>query len=142
MSDFSLHAKLADDCFFIGSLPLCDALLLNDRRYPWCVLVPRVPALTELMQLDAAQAQQLFAEIRLVSEILVKQAGVTKLNVGALGNLVPQLHIHVLGRSPSDAAWPGPVWGFGATQLYSAKQSQQAIDEWRALLSDELVAAP
>lgn len=142
MSKFTLDAKLAEDCFFIGSLALCDALLLNDMRYPWCVLVPRVPKLTELMQLDVLQAQQLFAEITLVSKILAKQAEVTKLNVGALGNLVPQLHIHVLGRSPSDAAWPGPVWGFGEAQPYSDEQSQQSLEEWRALLCDELVATP
>lgn len=139
MSDFSLHAKLAEDCFFIGALPLSDVLLLNDMRYPWCVLVPRITGLTELMQLDTIQAQALFSEISLVSKILTKQAGVTKLNVGALGNLVPQLHIHVLGRSPSDAAWPGPVWGFGQAQPYSAQQSHQAVLHWRELLGDELV---
>ncbi len=139
MSEFNLHAKLAEDCFFIGALPLSDLLLLNDTRYPWCVLVPRVMGLTELMQLDAVQAQSLFAEIRLVSNILAKQPGVTKLNVGALGNLVPQLHIHVLGRSPSDAAWPGPVWGYGEAQPYSSQKSHQAIHQWRGLLGDDLV---
>lgn len=142
MSEFTLHEKLAADCFLIGSLPLCDVLLLNDTRYPWCVLVPRVAGLTELMQLDAPQAQLLFTELSLVSEILEKQAGVTKLNVGALGNLVPQLHIHVIGRSPSDAAWPGPVWGFGQAQPYSAKRAQQVVDEWRVWLGGVFIAVP
>ena len=107
-------------------------LLLNDTRYPWCVLVPRVVGLTELMELDASQGQQLFEEIRLVSATLAKQPEVTKLNVGALGNLVAQLHIHVVGRSPSDAAWPGPVWGYEVATPYSADAAQQRIDGLRS----------
>ena len=109
-----------------------DVLLLNDTRYPWCVLVPRVVGLTELMELDASQGQQLFEEIRLVSATLAKQPDVTKLNVGALGNLVAQLHIHVVGRSPSDAAWPGPVWGYEVATPYSADAAQQRIDGLRS----------
>lgn len=138
MTDFSLDPKLAADCLRIGSLPLCDVLLLDDVRYPWCVLVPRVAGLTELMELNTKQAQQLFAEIQLVSQTLADRPSVTKLNVGALGNLVPQLHVHVLGRSAGDAAWPGPVWGFGKAQPYPAEQAKQLVLQWRLLWRQQL----
>lgn len=142
MSGFTLSEKLAEDCFAIGSMPLCDVMLLNDMRYPWCVLVPRVPGLTELMQLDTAQAQQLFVEMKLVSATLSQESGITKLNVGALGNLVPQLHIHVLGRSKQDAAWPGPVWGFGQAQPYELEQARTKVEQWRLLWRDHLKTTP
>lgn len=140
MPEFVLHPKLAADCFTIASLRFTEVLLLNDSRYPWCILVPRVAQLTELMQLDAQQAQQLFTEIKLVSQALADEPGITKLNVGALGNLVPQLHIHVIGRSPIDAAWPGPVWGFGEATPYRVEQAQHKVARLRLLWQDYLNA--
>lgn len=116
-------------------------MLLNDARYPWCVLVPRIAGLTELMQLDVAQGQRLFEELRLVSKTLVGHPGVTKVNVGALGNLVPQLHVHVIGRSPSDAAWPGPVWGFGEAEPYTDVQLLRRTHDLKAAWQQAFILA-
>jgi diadenosine tetraphosphate (Ap4A) HIT family hydrolase len=103
-------------------------LLMGDRRFPWCILVPRIPELTELHQLDAALRPRLFDEIDAVSRALLARPSITKINVGALGNLVPQLHVHVVGRHAADAAWPGPVWGSGAAEPYSEPELQTLTD--------------
>jgi diadenosine tetraphosphate (Ap4A) HIT family hydrolase len=89
-----------------------------DRRFPWCMLVPRQAGLTELHHLSAAGRLALMAEIELESCALIEACGAAKINVGALGNLVPQLHVHVVSRTPQDAAWPGPVWGLGTAERY------------------------
>jgi diadenosine tetraphosphate (Ap4A) HIT family hydrolase len=115
---FELHPRLAADCAVLGDLPVSRLLLMNDRRFPWCILVPRQAGLTELHHLPAADRPALMAEIELVSRALIDACRAAKINVGALGNLVPQLHVHVVGRTPQDAAWPGPVWGFGAAESY------------------------
>lgn len=141
MTNFRLDSTLAADCFLVGSLPLCDVLLLNDTRYPWAVLVPRVAGLTELMELDAEQGAQLFTEIKLVSRTLSVEPEVTKINVGALGNLVSQLHIHVIGRSSKDAAWPGPVWGVGAAEPYVPNDAATLMQRWQALWAEQLIGS-
>lgn len=111
--EFALHPKLAADCEPLGDLPLCVALLMRDDRFPWVILVPRLPGLTDLHDLPAASAPELFAEVGIVSRILKVEFKVRKINVAALGNQVPQLHVHVIGRHPADAAWPQPVWNAG-----------------------------
>ena len=108
---FLLHPRLEADAFFIADWPLCRVLLMNDARYPWLILVPRREALTEMMDLPVQDRALLMEEIAKAGEVVRGRAGVTKVNIGALGNLVPQLHVHVLGRHPGDPAWPGPVWG-------------------------------
>jgi diadenosine tetraphosphate (Ap4A) HIT family hydrolase len=115
---FALHPRLASDCAVLGDLPVSRLLLMNDRRFPWCILVPRQAGLTELHHLPAADRPALMAEIEVVSRALIEVCGAAKINVGALGNLVAQLHVHVVGRTPQDAAWPGPVWGFGTAERY------------------------
>jgi len=111
MTPFLLDTKLEKDTIEITALPLCHARLMNDRRFPWVVLVPARPGLSEIIDLDAADRGRLIEEIALVSTVMRDLFRPTKLNVGALGNVVAQLHLHVIARFASDDAWPGPVWG-------------------------------
>jgi diadenosine tetraphosphate (Ap4A) HIT family hydrolase len=121
MSDFELHPRLAADTVFATDWALSRVMLMNDARYPWLVLVPRRAGLTELHELSIGDRALLIEEIALASERLKALTGAAKINTGALGNLVPQLHIHVVARKPGDAAWPGPVWGQGAAVPYEPR---------------------
>jgi diadenosine tetraphosphate (Ap4A) HIT family hydrolase len=108
---FTLDPRLAADTRHVGDLPLCRLLLMDDASYPWTVLVPRREGLADLIDLSAPDRGRLMDEIALVSEALKAITRPTKLNVAALGNMVRQLHVHVIARFDSDPAWPGPVWG-------------------------------
>lgn len=108
---FSLHPRLAADCLPLGRFALSRLLLLNERRYPWFILVPERTGITELHQLDPVDRYRLSDESAVLSEFLLASFGGTKLNIAAIGNLVPQLHLHHVVRSPDDPAWPGTVWG-------------------------------
>ncbi|MES2608314.1 MAG: HIT family protein [Pseudomonadota bacterium] len=131
MNTFTIDDRLLRSTEWVADLPLCRLFLQNDTRYPWFVLVPRVADMTEMYQLDQAHQAQLWAEISLVSRYLKEELSVHKVNVGALGNVVPQLHIHVLGRDPGDAAWPNPVWGVGAAELYDIEALQENVQQTR-----------
>jgi diadenosine tetraphosphate (Ap4A) HIT family hydrolase len=111
---FALDPKLEADTLAITPLRLCVARLMDDRRFPWVILVPARPRVSEIIDLDAADRGLLMEEIALVSTVMRDLFQPTKLNVGALGNVVTQLHVHVVARYASDAAWPGPVWGTAA----------------------------
>ncbi len=100
---------------------------MNDARFPWLILVPRRNDLSELIDLDASDRATLMEEIAAVSAVLKSRPGVDKINIGALGNIVRQLHVHVVARSVGDAAWPGPVWGAGAAVRYDALRTQRAL---------------
>ncbi|HEY2836410.1 MAG TPA: HIT domain-containing protein [Rhizomicrobium sp.] len=115
---FQLDSRLDADAAFVGDWPLCRVLLMNDARYLWLVLVPRRPDLVEIADLAAADRAALMEEIIRAGEILRSLPGVTKLNVGALGNVVRQLHVHVVGRRSGDPAGAGPVWGHSPAQPY------------------------
>jgi diadenosine tetraphosphate (Ap4A) HIT family hydrolase len=108
---FELHTRLAADCIRVGRLPLNLLLLLNDSRYPWFVLVPQRNGITEIFQLPESDQCQLWRESAILARNLMQSFHADKINIGALGNLVPQLHIHHIARFTSDPAWPGPVWG-------------------------------
>ncbi len=123
MGDFQLHPRLTADCIPVGQLPLCLLLLMNDRRFPWCILVPRRPDLRELHDLDTQALSAVMSEVATVSRALAAHCEPCKINVGALGNLVPQLHIHVVARHQTDAAWPGPVWGHGQAEGYEDSEA-------------------
>jgi len=110
-SGWSLHPQLAADTIALGDLPLCRVLIINDANYPWLLLVPRVAGAGEVIDLDDVEAAQMTTEIGRVGRALKEVTGCDKLNVAALGNVVPQLHIHLIARRKSDAAWPKPVWG-------------------------------
>jgi diadenosine tetraphosphate (Ap4A) HIT family hydrolase len=134
LATFELHPRLAADCIVLGDLPLSRLLLMNDSRFPWCILVPRQAGLRELHDLSPTDGAKLFAELDRVSRALIDCCGAYKLNVGALGNLVPQLHVHVVARQPEDAAWPGPVWGSGPAVPYAADVAFALTARLRAAL--------
>jgi len=123
----------------IGDLALCHARLQADARFPWIVLIPRVEAARELEDLHPDQRRLLMDEVlsagvavRLIGQALGRP--IEKLNVGQLGNVTPQLHVHVVGRRPDDAAWPGPVWGHGAAEPYAFEDLDLAVATARSVL--------
>ena len=116
---FELDSRLEADTVALGDMPLSRLRLMNDARFPWLILVPRRPALREIFDLTATERGLLMEEIAAVSAALRETTGAEKLNIGALGNRVPQLHIHVVARFAADVAWPSPVWGHGAAQAYA-----------------------
>jgi diadenosine tetraphosphate (Ap4A) HIT family hydrolase len=136
---FQLDPAFSATSHLLGELPLCQARLQADARYAWIVLLPRVAQARELEDLTAEQRAQLMDEIlaagaavRAVGEALGR--AVAKLNVGQLGNVTPQLHVHVVGRRPDDAAWPGPVWGHGTAEAYGAAELEVALAAAKAAL--------
>lgn len=114
-----LHPQLADDTHPLAQFGLCEVRLMDDANHPWLILVPRVENAVEVIDLDAAQQAQLMQEIDRASRALQAAVKPHKLNVAALGNVVPQLHIHVIARYEDDIAWPRPVWGMATAQPYS-----------------------
>jgi diadenosine tetraphosphate (Ap4A) HIT family hydrolase len=125
---FELHHRLAADCFEVATLPLCQVLLMNDARFPWCILVPQLEDLRDLHDVPAGSRKALFDEIEAVSLALEALTGADKLNVAALGNQVPQLHIHVIARKTDDAAWPAPVWNAGPGVPYEGDGADELIE--------------
>jgi diadenosine tetraphosphate (Ap4A) HIT family hydrolase len=134
MHAFELDPRLAADTVAVADWPLSRLLLMNDARFPWLVLVPRRAGLSELHDLSAEDRPVLFAEVLKAGAGLKAATGAAKINTGALGNLVPQLHIHVVARNPGDAAWPGPVWGQGAAKPYGAAALEALLNTLRAAL--------
>ncbi|HHJ13227.1 MAG TPA: HIT domain-containing protein [Gammaproteobacteria bacterium] len=124
---FTLHPRLATDCVVAGDLPLSRVLVFDDVRYPWLLLVPRRPGLVEVIDLEAAAQQQLWEESARVSAYLRDMCQVDKINIGAIGNLVPQLHVHHVGRFSDDPAWPAPVWGHSAAVPHTPGQMAQRL---------------
>lgn len=119
VAHFQLHQRLADDTSFVADWPLSRVLLMNDARYAWLVLVPRRENAVELFDLSAPDRATLIEECARAAQRLKAVSGAAKMNVGALGNLVPQLHVHVVARNPGDPAWPGPVWGHSPAIPYA-----------------------
>lgn len=118
MTAFHLAPQLAADTVPVGDLALCRVLLMDDARFPWAILVPRRAGLTELHQLEPADGLLVWQETLRCGAVLAGFG--SKINTGALGNMVRQLHLHVVARVEGDAAWPGPVWGSGPRQPYPA----------------------
>jgi diadenosine tetraphosphate (Ap4A) HIT family hydrolase len=135
---FTLHPRLVADTSIIVDWTLSRVLLMNDKRFPWIVLVPRRSELHELFDLDESSRGQLMCEIARAGECLKSwgrsRGGVDKINVGIIGNLVPQLHIHVVARNKTDPAWPGTVWGFGQPIHYGAAELMRVVGELRDAL--------
>jgi diadenosine tetraphosphate (Ap4A) HIT family hydrolase len=128
---FELHPRLAADTAPVADLDLCRVLLMDDARFPWLILVPRRRDLVEIVDLDAPERRQLMDEVAAASRALRAVAPCDKLNIGALGNLVPQLHVHVVSRVEGDPAWPGPVWGSGGARPYDAAWRDSMIEAVR-----------
>ena len=118
---FKLDERLLKDTVALGDLALCRVLLMNDSRYPWLILVPRCADMSEVFQLSAAEQQQLWQETSHVGQVLKDVFQADKINIATLGNVVKQLHMHVVVRMQDDAAWPAPVWGNGAAQAYTGE---------------------
>ncbi|MEO7917713.1 MAG: HIT domain-containing protein [Dokdonella sp.] len=118
-TEFNLDPRLANDCHLVGDLDLCRVLLMDDSRFPWLILVPRCHGLRELADLDRRQQHRLLEEIDCARLALRVFGEFDKLNVAALGNVVAQLHVHVIARRIGDAAWPAPVWNHGNSIPYS-----------------------
>lgn len=132
---FALDPRLAADTLPVGDLSLCSVLLMDDARFPWLILVPRRPHASELTDLAAQDSATLMDETRIAVGVMLELVKPDKVNVGALGNLVPQLHVHVVGRFLSDPAWPGPVWGSGARTPYPPHARVQMVERIGALFA-------
>ena len=110
-SAWTLHTQLEKDTINVGDLPLCRVVVIKDANYPWLLLVPRRPDVVEIIDLDEVEQAQLMTEVTRVARVLKDITKCDKLNIAALGNVVPQLHVHIIARRSGDAAWPRPVWG-------------------------------
>ena len=130
-SAWSLHPQLAKDTIDIGDLPLSRVLVIKDANYPWLLLVPRREGAVEIIDLDEVAQAQLMTEITRVSRAVKEITKCDKLNVAALGNMVPQLHIHIIARRIGDVAWPRPVWGVAPPLPHDAQEVQQFISAVR-----------
>jgi len=131
---FSLHPRLDADTIALGDFPLCRCLLMNDAQYPWIILVPRRADLREVHELSEADQAQLLRESSWVSQRLAAQLGATKMNVANLGNVVAQLHWHIIARFDDDPAWPGPVWGKLPATPYSDEELMETLNLLKAAL--------
>jgi diadenosine tetraphosphate (Ap4A) HIT family hydrolase len=134
---FRLDPRLAADTVPVAELGLCRVLLMNDSRFPWLVLVPRKAGMVEIADLSPTEQTRLWAEVNQASSALRAAGPCDKINIGALGNIVRQLHVHVVARLEGDAAWPGPVWGSGAARAYPAAEGAELSERLRGLLTAE-----
>lgn len=132
-----LHERLQADTVPVLDLALCRVLLMNNRVWPWLILVPLRAGAVEIHRLSAEDRATLMEELALASRVVEKLFAPDKLNVGALGNMVPQLHVHVIGRTRGDPAWPGPVWGSGHAEPYEAAARDALAARLAAAFQDE-----
>lgn len=132
---FILHHQLAQDSFDLGRFPLCRLLLMNDSNYPWFILVPQRNGVSEIYQLTEAEQQQLTRESSQLAKALAETFEADKINIAALGNVVPQLHIHHIVRYKDDAAWPAPVWGKVPAEPYTDAGVALVIERLRGALA-------
>ena len=126
---FVLHQQLQNDCDLVGHFPLCCLLLMQDAHYPWFILVPRRQDVSEIYQLSTQDQQQLSRESSYLAKVLMETYEGDKMNIAALGNVVPQLHIHHIIRYKNDIAWPSPVWGKTQAKPYTAKELAERLDK-------------
>lgn len=136
MAPFELHPRLASDTHRLAELDLCTLLLMNDARYPWCILVPRRAGVREVYELEAADRAQLLHESCALGAAMMRAFAGTKLNVAALGNVVPQLHVHHIVRFEHDAAWPAPVWGQHPSQPYTPAERLGFVERLAPYFAD------
>ena len=128
---FELDARLEADTYFVAKTPLCRLLLMDDARFPWLILVPEVAGISEPFDLSEADQTVLWRESMRLSHFLKAHYHADKLNIAALGNQVPQLHLHHVARYHSDVAWPGPVWGIGTPEPYATEEATRLIGSLR-----------
>ncbi|MGY5812191.1 HIT family protein [Rhizobium sp. LEGMi198b] len=135
MQDFALDDRLANDSVSVAITGLCDVRLMKDRRWPWLLLVPRRPGMSEIFELTPLDQVLLTFETNKVAAALKAVTGATKINIGALGNIVRQLHVHVIARFEGDTNWPGPIWGYGKAEPYADEDMNSFIAKLRETLS-------
>jgi diadenosine tetraphosphate (Ap4A) HIT family hydrolase len=129
---FALDERLAADASIVGDMTLTRVLLVNDARWPWLILAPRRDGVVELTDLDAADRTQLIEEAASAAGFLKAHTGAHKINIGTLGNVVRQFHLHVVARTVGDPGWPGPVWGFGAAVPRDKVETRTLVEAARA----------
>jgi len=129
--EFDLDGRLETDSVYLADGPLSQFRLMKDARYPWLVLVPRLAVASEWIDLTQEQQQTLLSEINTAGKILRVNFHCEKINIGALGNIVRQLHVHVIARTSNDEAWPGPVWGQGTSRAYLPPDLDALVDKLR-----------
>ena len=134
---FILHPALKKDCIEITRLELCQVLLMNDAQFPWLILVPQRNNISEIYQLSATEQQQLTRESSFIAAKLAQLYDADKINIAALGNRVPQLHIHHVVRYKTDKAWPAPIWGKFDAIAYSDRELDTSVHKLRKLLNDK-----
>ena len=134
---FTLDSRLQQDTLIVGDFALCRLLLMNDTQFPWFILVPRRADVSEIFQLDIADQRLLWQETSELAETLKDTFAADKMNVASLGNMVSQLHMHVIVRRRDDAAWPAPVWGKLPAQPYSTEQLAVVMAKLRMVLADD-----
>jgi diadenosine tetraphosphate (Ap4A) HIT family hydrolase len=134
---FVLDQRLLHDTLPVGDFPLCRLLLSNDSQYPWFILVPRRADISEVFQLSESEQAQLWKETTGLSQTLGQLFNADKMNVAALGNVVNQLHMHVIARHKGDPAWPAPVWGKRPAVPYSRDQAADVIARLKAVLTED-----
>ena len=134
---FVLDSRLLQDTLPVGDFPLCRLLLSNDSQYPWFFLVPRIADVCEIFQLSVSEQAQLWQETTLLSQTLHQLFNADKMNVAALGNVVSQLHMHVIVRHKGDIAWPAPVWGKHAAVPYAADHAARIVARLKTVLTED-----
>ena len=139
MNDFELHPRLVKDTLAVANLNLCKLLLMNDSNYPWFILVPRLKNISELFELTKVDRQSLNNDVDELSRRLSLHFNARKMNVAAMGNIVPQLHIHVIVRKETDAAWPNPIWNIVDIVPYKKNISIELIKDIRIIIEDLIV---
>ena len=138
MPDFTLHERLKNDTIEVMDLALCRVLLMNDSSFPWLILVPMRTGVTEVHGLTKEDRAVLIEETAAASRAISSVFSPDKINIGALGNLVPQLHVHVVGRTRKDRAWPGPVWGSGQGTPYVKEELEKTLSALKLALRKEI----
>jgi diadenosine tetraphosphate (Ap4A) HIT family hydrolase len=131
---FDLDPRLAADTAWVCDWPVCVVLLMKDKRYPWLILVPRRSNAVEAFDLSPADQASMWREVTHAAELLKHMTNCRKINVGALGNVVSQLHVHVVARNADDAAGAAPVWGHGKSEPYGEKELLERLEQFRAVL--------
>jgi len=136
---FQLHTRLQQDSILIGQFKLSELRLINDSQYPWFILVPKRADISEIYQLSAIDQQQLQQESSLLTQTLDQLFVADKMNIAAIGNIVPQLHIHHIVRFKTDIAWPAPVWGKFDAVPYNKGQAEEITNRIKEAFKDELI---
>ncbi|WP_417328829.1 HIT domain-containing protein [Halomonas cupida] len=135
MPDFPLDPRLVADSYPLTELPLCQLRLMDDTRYLWLILIPRRAGISEVFELSVEDQHQMWREAAMIGKAVKAHRNGDKLNIASLGNMVPQLHLHVIVRHQGDAAWPGPVWGQGAAEPYDKEYLAEVRERVLSIVS-------